>query len=117
MPSDSSDASCNLIDQMNDFFGPDGKLSLANGYEYRKEQQEMACIIAKSLETSKDLIIEAGTGVGKTLAYLAPGVFHALDKNKKLVVSTKTINLQEQIIDKDLPFLQGLLEFGFTSVL
>ena len=117
MPSDSSDASCNLIDQMNDFFGPDGKLSLANGYEYRKEQQDMACIIAKSLEASKDLIIEAGTGVGKTLAYLAPGVLHALDKNKKLVVSTKTINLQEQIIDKDLPFLQGLLEFGFTSVL
>ena len=77
----------------------------------------MACIIAKSLENSQDLIIEAGTGVGKTLAYLAPGVLHALDKNKKLVVSTKTINLQEQIIDKDLPFLQGLLEFGFSSVL
>ena len=117
MPSDSIDASCNLTDQINEFFGPDGKLSLANGYEYRQEQQEMACIIAKSLENSKDLIIEAGTGVGKTLAYLAPGVLHALDKNKKLVVSTKTINLQEQIIDKDLPFLQSLLEFGFTSVL
>ena len=77
----------------------------------------MACLIAGALDASEDLIVEAGTGVGKTLAYLAAGVIHALNNDRKIVISTKTINLQEQIIDKDLPLLQELLEFGFDSVL
>ena len=117
MPSDLADSPGDLIEKMNSFFGPDGGLSLAKGYEYRKEQQEMACLIAGALEASEDLIVEAGTGVGKTLAYLAAGVIHALNNDRKIVISTKTINLQEQIIDKDLPLLQELLEFGFNSVL
>lgn len=117
MTSDLSDAPGDLIEKMNSFFGPDGRLSLAKGYEYRKEQQEMACLIAGALDASEDLIVEAGTGVGKTLAYLAAGVIHALNNDRKIVISTKTINLQEQIIDKDLPLLQELLEFGFDSVL
>lgn len=117
MPSDLADSPGDLIEKMNSFFGPDGGLSLAKGYEYRKEQQEMACLIAGALDASEDLIVEAGTGVGKTLAYLAAGVIHALNNDRKIVISTKTINLQEQIIDKDLPLLQELLEFGFDSVL
>ncbi|MEC7223864.1 MAG: ATP-dependent DNA helicase [Verrucomicrobiota bacterium] len=117
MPSDLADSPGDLIEKMNSFFGPDGGLSLAKGYEYRKEQQEMACLIAGALDASEDLIVEAGTGVGKTLAYLAAGVIHALNNDRKIVISTKTINLQEQIIDKDLPLLQELLEFGFNSVL
>ena len=108
MTSDLSDAPGDLIEKMNSFFGPDGRLSLAKGYEYRKEQQEMACLIAGALDASEDLIVEAGTGVGKTLAYLAAGVIHALNNDRKIVISTKTINLQEQIIDKDLPLLQEL---------
>lgn len=106
-----------LLVRMSDFFGPKGGLSFAKGYEYRKEQQEMACLISSALESSEDLIVEAGTGVGKSLAYLAPAVTYAVENDRKAVISTKTINLQEQIIEKDLPLLQDLLEIGFSAVL
>ena len=106
-----------LIVRMSDFFGPEGGLSFAKGYEYRKEQQEMARLISGALESSQDLIVEAGTGVGKSLAYLAPAVTYAVENDRKAVISTKTINLQEQIIEKDLPLLQDILEIGFKAVL
>ena len=106
-----------FLARMSNFFGPEGGLSFAKGYEYRKEQQEMACLISSALESSEDLIVEAGTGVGKSLAYLAPAVTYAVENDRKAVISTKTINLQEQIIEKDLPLLQDLLEIGFSAVL
>ena len=61
----------------------------------------MAVEVAKSLEESQHLVIEAGTGVGKSLAYLITGILYAVNYNKKAVISTHTINLQEQLTEKD----------------
>ena len=75
------------------------------GFEERTEQVEMARAVAETLNDGGRLIVEAGTGVGKSLAYLLPAAIHAVLNNKRVVVSTNTINLQEQLIRKDLPML------------
>ena len=62
-------------------------------------------------------MIEAGTGVGKSLAYLVPAILYAIEKKKKAVVSTYTINLQEQLIYKDIPILQKVLPVEFEAAL
>ncbi|MFP6871928.1 MAG: helicase C-terminal domain-containing protein [Verrucomicrobiales bacterium] len=106
-----------LADRMLSFFGTDGALSISRDFEYRPQQQEMAIALAHSLEQSSPLVVEAGTGVGKSLAYLAPAVCFAVENHRKAVISTHTINLQEQLIDKDLPLLASLLDIGFSAVL
>lgn len=95
-------------------FSPDGLLSEAKSFEYRPEQQEMAVAVAEALAERKHLVVEAGTGVGKSLAYLIPAVMWAKSQNKKAVVSTHTINLQEQLIFKDIPIVRKVLagQFG-----
>jgi ATP-dependent DNA helicase DinG len=98
-------------------FSADGQLSHAKGFEYRAEQQEMAVEVARALEEQTHLVVEAGTGVGKSLAYLIPAVLHARDAKKKAVVSTYTINLQEQLVHKDIPIVRKLLGFDFEAVL
>ena len=90
-------------------FSPDGLLSEAKSFEYRPEQQEMAVAVAEALAERKHLVVEAGTGVGKSLAYLIPAVMWAKSQNKKAVVSTHTINLQEQLIFKDIPIVRKVL--------
>ena len=81
-------------------------------FEERPEQVAMARAVAGAINENKRLIVEAGTGVGKTLAYLLPAALYALENNKRVVVSTNTINLQEQLLNKDVPLavqaLQGL---------
>jgi ATP-dependent DNA helicase DinG len=89
----------------------------ARNFEFRPEQQQMAAAVARSLSDGRHLVIEAGTGVGKSLAYLAPSVLYALENKKKAVVSTHTINLQEQLIYKDIPILQKLLDEPFEAAL
>jgi ATP-dependent DNA helicase DinG len=90
---------------MKRIFGPDGLLSqVLPGYEYRAGQQDMADAVLAALELGGVLLIEAGTGIGKTLAYLAP----LLSSGVKGLVSTGTKNLQEQIIHRDLPLLSRL---------
>jgi ATP-dependent DNA helicase DinG len=85
------------------FFSRHGALSKWHpGYEYRPGQVEMAEAVESALADKRHLIVEAGTGTGKTLAYLVP----ALLSGKKIVVSTGTKNLQEQLFFKDVPFLQ-----------
>src|SRR3954466_6838350 len=81
-------------------FSPDGRLSRAKNFEYRREQQEMALAVARALEEERHLVVEAGTGVGKSIAYLAPAILYALKQKKKAIVSTHTINLQEQLLNK-----------------
>ena len=98
-------------------FAPDGLLSAASNYEYRPEQQRMACEVARALQSGGHLVVEAGTGVGKSLAYLIPAVFHAVRTKCKAVVSTHTIALQEQLIYKDIPLVQKLLPIEFEAVL
>ncbi len=91
------------------FFSPQGPLAAAENFEYRPQQQEMAAAAAQALENGEHLIVEAGTGVGKSLAYLVPSIFFAVSRKKKAVISTQTINLQQQLTQKDLPDLQKLL--------
>ena len=74
----------------------------------------MAVAVARALENGEHLAVEAGTGVGKSLAYLVPGILYAVANKKKAVVSTHTINLQEQLTQKDLPMLEQILPVKFT---
>ncbi len=106
-----------LPERMQDFFSQEGVLSVSKDFEYRPQQQEMAVAVSRSLIDSRPLVVEAGTGVGKSLAYLAPAVSFALSQKRKAVISTHTINLQEQLVDKDLPLLARLLDIGFNAVL
>jgi ATP-dependent DNA helicase DinG len=80
-----------------------------DSYELRPQQMDMALTIEKSIEENKHLIIEAGTGVGKSMAYLIPFIFWTVRNKKKVVISTYTKTLQEQLIKKDLPFLRNAL--------
>lgn len=86
-------------------------------YEDRPQQLEMAVNVARALNEGSHALAEAGTGIGKSLAYLVPVVMWASDNNRRAVVSTNTINLQEQLLYKDIPLLQRALPFGFKAVL
>jgi ATP-dependent DNA helicase DinG len=89
-----------------------------DNYESRPEQLEMACAVASAFADKEHLLVEAGTGVGKSFAYLAPAILQATAKTKRrVVVSTYTIALQEQLITKDLPFLSEIYPKKFTAVL
>ena len=84
------------IGQVESIFSPEGLLSRASNLEYAHEQQEMAIAVARALKRKEHLAVEAGTGVGKSLAYLIPAILHAVAHRQKAVVSTHTINLQER---------------------
>lgn len=97
-----------LAQRMHHAFSEDGKLSHAPQFEYRPQQQRMAELVAGALEKNRALIVEAATGVGKSLAYLLPSVTYALEHQRKAIISTHTINLQEQLIHKDIPIVRKL---------
>ena len=84
--------------EIENIFSPGGRLSSASNYEYRPEQQQMARDVARALESAEHLVNEAGTGVGKSLAYLIPAALYAVRTKSKAVISTHTIALQEQLI-------------------
>ena len=98
-----------LVSQVEEIFSPSGILSKASNFEFRPQQQEMAVAVARALQNREHLAVEAGTGVGKSLAYLIPAILFAVAQKKKAVVSTHTINLQEQLTEKDLPMLTVVL--------
>ena len=102
-----------LVSQIEEIFSPTGVLSRSRNFEYRPQQQEMAVAAARALEEGRNLIVEAGTGVGKSLAYLIPSILFAVSRRKKAIISTHTINLQEQLIQKDLPMLAQILPVKF----
>ena len=87
------------------------------GFEDRPEQLRMAFAVTEALNHHRIALIEAGTGTGKSLAYLVPAILWSLANRERLVVSTNTINLQEQLIRKDLPFLQRATGLDFEVVL
>ncbi len=87
------------------------------GYEQRDEQLEMAAAVAEAFEKNEHLLVEAGTGVGKSFAYLVPAIIQAAEHKKRVVISTYTIALQEQLISKDLPFLAKVLPLKFRAEL
>jgi len=97
-------------------FAPGGIVSkFHENYEYREGQVEMAEKIAEAFDAKKHLIVEAGTGTGKTLAYLVPAIAAAIKSKCRIIISTGTKNLQEQLMEKDLPFLQKALPTKFKA--
>ncbi|MFO0960831.1 MAG: helicase C-terminal domain-containing protein [Isosphaeraceae bacterium] len=86
------------------------------GYESRPEQLAMSRAIGRALSEGHHLMVEAGTGVGKSFAYLIPAIL-AAEEGKKVVVATHTIGLQEQLLNKDVPFLRAVMPQEFTAVL
>ncbi|HEY6009263.1 MAG TPA: DEAD/DEAH box helicase, partial [Geobacteraceae bacterium] len=93
--------------EVEDFYAPGGALAgTLKGYEPRGEQLRMAFAVAEAFNEGRVAMIEAGTGTGKSLAYLYPAVLWATRNKERVVISTNTINLQEQLIKKDIPLLQ-----------
>jgi ATP-dependent DNA helicase DinG len=91
------------------YFAPGGVLSRTHpAYEFRRGQLQMAQAVEQALEEKRHLIVEAGTGTGKTLAYLLP----VIRSGKRVIISTGTKNLQEQLFYKDIPFLEPLFSSG-----
>jgi len=98
-------------------FSATGLLAKAKNFEMRPQQQQMAGAIARALEDEEHLVTEAGTGVGKSLAYLVPGILFAIEQHKRAIISTHTINLQEQLLYKDIPILKKVLPVEFEAAL
>ncbi len=105
------------VEMIGGVFSPTGLLSKAPDFEFRQEQQTMAAAVAEALEAGSALVVEAGTGVGKSLAYLIPAVRFALDHGRKAVISTHTINLQEQLMRKDIPLVRKIWGEDFSAAL
>jgi ATP-dependent DNA helicase DinG len=102
---------------MGEFFSDGGKLGKAKGYESRPGQARMAERVVEIIEDRKHLVVEAGTGTGKSLAYLVPAAYAAEELGKKAIISTYTIHLQEQLFGKDVPIVQSLVPFEFSAAL
>lgn len=104
--------------RISSLFAPDGALAHnISNYEQRPEQLQMAFTVAEAFDNGRIATIEAGTGTGKSLAYLVPALLWALDNGETVIVSTNTINLQEQLISKDLPLLRRIIPETFQAVL
>ncbi len=88
-----------------------------SGYEYRPQQVDMAQAVTEAINDGRHLAVEAGTGVGKSIAYLAPSILYAVRNNVRFIVSTNTKNLQEQLFFKDLPLLASILDAPFRYAL
>lgn len=106
------------ISEIRTFFKEDGTLSKKkDGYEHRKDQEEMSVKIAEAFNENKIALIEAGTGIGKSLAYLIPAI-HWVEQNKtRVVIATNTINLQNQLLLKDIPFAKNALDIDVKTEL
>lgn len=98
-----------LSDVAAELLGPEGPLAAGDGYEYREPQLQMARAVAQTLERSGRLLVEAGTGTGKSLAYLVPLALWTARTGRRAVVATHTINLQEQLADRELATVSRLL--------
>lgn len=88
-----------------------------SGYEFRPQQVEMAQAVTEAINNGRHLAVEAGTGVGKSIAYLAPAILYSIQNNIRFIVSTNTKNLQEQLFYKDLPALAAILDVPFHFAL
>ncbi|GAW94250.1 DNA polymerase III subunit epsilon [Calderihabitans maritimus] len=86
-------------------------------YEYRQQQEEMLLAISRAFNQKKHLVVEAGTGTGKSLAYLIPAAVWAVNTGERVVVATHTINLQEQLLEKDIPVLKDVLSLPVEAAL
>jgi DNA polymerase-3 subunit epsilon/ATP-dependent DNA helicase DinG len=87
-----------------------------DGFEYRPQQVDMLANVVGALNQSYHLLVEAGTGTGKSMAYLIPAIYWAVKNGQRVVISTNTINLQDQLLNKDIPKLQKILPVEFKAV-
>ncbi|MDD2237426.1 MAG: helicase C-terminal domain-containing protein [Kiritimatiellae bacterium] len=114
-------AECGVRDSTERFFVHGGLKQTCQAadfaYEPRRQQREMALAVAEALEAGHHLAVEAGTGVGKSFAYLVPAIYAAVSTGKRVVVATYTISLQEQLVSKDIPFLRRSIGDHFKAVL
>ena len=104
---------------LEDILGPQGAIArrLGASYEHRPQQLEMAEAVQGAFDSGHHLMVEAGTGVGKSFAYLTPAINYAVKTKKRVVISTHTISLQEQLIEKDIPLIRSVYPDEFTAVL
>ena len=98
-----------LVDQIEEIFSPSGPLAHRPGFVHRPQQGAMASAVTSALLGKSHLIVEAPTGVGKTLAYLVPALLYAIEEGRKAIISTHTKNLQEQLLQKDIPIAKSFL--------
>ncbi|TEU16336.1 MAG: hypothetical protein E3J21_11075 [Anaerolineales bacterium] len=106
------------MDSLAAMLGEDGDFSYKfPGYEYRPQQVEMLRAVAEAFNERQHLLVEAGTGTGKSIAYLLPAAHFAVQNGERVVISTNTINLQDQLFLKDVPDLQKILPFEFKAAL
>lgn len=100
------------------FFKKEGVLAKSiKNFEYREEQKSMALSVQRGINENKKIIVEAGTGTGKTLAYLIPAIKWAIQNQKKIIIATNTINLQEQLLYKDIPIVRSIIDEKFSYAL
>ncbi len=106
------------LDALESLFDVDGSIGARlSGYETRREQLQMLRAVGDALTGGIHLVVEAGTGVGKSLAYLVPAIYFAVANGERVVVSTNTRNLQEQLFQKDVPFLERAIDVPFSAAL
>lgn len=108
-----------MVIDTRDILGPEGAIArgLDGRYEPRPQQSEMAAGVDLALDSGGTLAVEAGTGVGKSFAYLLPAIRRIVEHKQRVVISTHTISLQEQLIEKDIPLLRSVLGHEFSAVL
>ncbi|MFO0962877.1 MAG: helicase C-terminal domain-containing protein [Phycisphaerales bacterium] len=87
------------------------------GFEVRPQQMQMAAAVEEAFERRQRLFVEAGTGVGKSFAYLLPAIRRVVERGERVVIATNTISLQEQLVEKDIPLLNAVIPEEFTAVL
>jgi len=105
-------------DDLSALFSADGAFAdTLDGYEVRPQQTDMMAHVSGAFNDNKVHLIEAGTGIGKTLAYLVPAARWALANRERVIISTNTINLQEQLVHKDIPLLQRTVDKSLTAAL
>ncbi|MCB9833705.1 MAG: helicase [Planctomycetes bacterium] len=106
------------VNEVADFFAAEGPAARRlPGFRTRPEQLEMARAVAAAMAERRHLLVEAGTGVGKSLGYLVPAVLEAVASGRRVLVSTQTLSLQDQLIGKDIPFLEKVLPGRFRAEL
>ena len=105
-------------EMVGEMLGPGGAFAVQlPGYEHRSGQVEMASAVTDCLNSSKHLMVEGGTGIGKSLAYLVPSVLWSLINSRPVVVSTNTKNLQHQLFEKDIPLIRKVMDSDFKAAL
>ena len=121
-PDEGRPAPLSIREAVRGFFDDFGPLAQAfeqrkRAYEPRAGQVDMSLAVADVLEREQHLVVEAGTGTGKSFAYLVPAVLQALEEGVRVVISTYTISLQEQLMQKDIPMLKECLGRDFKAVM